>query len=70
LSNYQDFEDRHIGPSASDEAEMLQLLGYSDIKKFIAEVVPANIQIEKTLDTVLDSAETSYDTSFRQHMVD
>jgi glycine dehydrogenase len=58
LSNYQDFEDRHIGPSASDEAEMLQLLGYSDIKKFIAEVVPANIQIEKTLDTVLDSAKS------------
>jgi glycine dehydrogenase len=58
FSNYQDFEDRHIGPSASDEAEMLQLLGYSDIKKFVAEVVPANIQIEKTLDTVLDSAKS------------
>jgi glycine dehydrogenase len=61
LSNYQDFEDRHIGPSATDEAEMLQLLGYSDIKKFIAEVVPANIQIEKTLDTVLDSAKSEVD---------
>ena len=61
LSNYQDFEDRHIGPSATDEAEMLQLLGYSDIKKFIAEVVPANIQIEKTLDTVLDTAKSEVD---------
>ena len=61
LSNYQDFEDRHIGPSATDEAEMLQLLGYSDIKKFIAEVVPANIQIEKTLDTVLDTAKSEFD---------
>ena len=61
LSNYQDFEDRHIGPSATDEAEMLQLLGYSDIKKFVAEVVPANIQIEKTLDTVLDSAKSEVD---------
>ena len=58
MSNYQGFEDRHIGPSASDEAEMLHLLGYSDIKKFIAEVVPANIHIEKTLDTVLDSAKS------------
>jgi glycine dehydrogenase len=58
VANYQGFEDRHIGPSASDEAEMLQLLGYSDIKKFIAEVVPANIQIEKTLDTVLEAAQS------------
>ena len=54
MTNYQDFEDRHIGPSAAHEAEMLQLFGYSDIKKFIAEVVPGNIQIEKTLDKVLD----------------
>lgn len=61
VSNYQDFEDRHIGPSASDETEMLQLLGFSDIKKFIAEVVPANIQIEKTLDKVLDSAKSEVD---------
>ena len=61
LSNYQDFEDRHIGPSATDEAEMLQLLGYSDIKKFVAEVVPANILIEKTLDTVLDTAKSEFD---------
>ena len=61
LSNYQDFEDRHIGPSATDEAEMLQLLGYSDIKKFVAEVLPANIQIEKTLDTVLDTAKSEFD---------
>ena len=61
LSNYQDFEDRHIGPSATDEAEMLQLLGYSDIKKFVAEVVPANILIEKTLDTVLDTAKSEVD---------
>ena len=56
LSNYQAFEDRHIGPSANDESEMLQLLGYSDIKKFIADVVPSNIHIEKTLSETLDRA--------------
>jgi len=58
LSNYQAFEDRHIGPSANDESEMLQLLGYSDIKKFIADVVPSNIQIEKTLAETLDAAKS------------
>jgi glycine dehydrogenase len=58
LSNYQDFEDRHIGPSASDESEMLAVLGYSDIKTFIADVVPENIHIEKQLKDVLDSAKS------------
>jgi glycine dehydrogenase len=58
LSNYQDFEDRHIGPSASDEEQMLGVLGYSDIKKFIADVVPENIHIEKQLKDVLDGAKS------------
>jgi len=58
LSNYQDFEDRHIGPSISDEKEMLGVLGYSDIKKFIADVVPENIHIEKQLKDVLDEAKS------------
>jgi glycine dehydrogenase len=58
LSNYQDFEDRHIGPSASDESELLGVLGYSDIKKFIADVVPENIHIEKQLKDVLDGAKS------------
>jgi len=52
------FETRHIGPSHSDESEMLQLLGYKDIKTFISDVVPANIQITKKLSEVLDSAKS------------
>jgi len=52
------FESRHIGPSHSDESEMLQLLGYSDIKTFISDVVPSNIQITKNLSEVLDSAKS------------
>jgi glycine dehydrogenase len=49
MSDYQNFEDRHIGPSLSQENEMLSVLGYSDLKKFIADVVPENIVIEKKL---------------------
>jgi len=52
------FEVRHIGPTASDEVQMLGVLGYSDIKKFISDVVPANIQIEKQLSEVLDTAKS------------
>ena len=37
---------------------MLGVLGYSDIKKFIADVVPENIHIEKQLKDVLDGAKS------------
>jgi glycine dehydrogenase len=58
MSDYQNFEDRHIGPSASQESEMLSVLGYSDIKSFISDVVPENILIEKKLSGVLDGAKS------------
>ena len=48
------FKDRHIGPTSAQETEMLGVLGYSDIKSFIADVVPENIVIEKKLSEVLD----------------
>ena len=54
MSGERIFQDRHIGPNASQENEMLGVLGYSDIKTFIADVVPANIAIEKKLSDVLD----------------
>lgn len=37
---------------------MLGVLGYSDIQQFIADVIPENIQIEKQLHEVLDSAKS------------
>ena len=37
---------------------MLGVLGYSDIKRFIADVVPENIHIEKQLKDVLDAAKS------------
>ncbi|CAN2198621.1 glycine dehydrogenase [Candidatus Nanopelagicaceae bacterium] len=58
MSDYQNFEDRHIGPSGAQESEMLSVLGYSDIKSFISDVVPENIVIEKKLSEVLDSAKS------------
>ena len=39
MSDYQNFEDRHIGPSVAQESEMLSVLGYSDIKSFISDAV-------------------------------
>jgi glycine dehydrogenase len=54
----EQFVTRHIGPTSSDEAQMLQVLGYTDIKEFIRDVVPKNIQIEKKLSEVLDGAKS------------
>ena len=53
--NGERFEKRHIGPSSSDEQEMLGLLGYSNLETFISDVVPANIAIAKKLSETLDS---------------
>jgi len=52
------FAKRHIGPSSSDELEMLHMLGYQDIEAFISDVIPENIQIAKKLSQVLDSAKS------------
>ena len=56
--NGERFEKRHIGPSGSDELDMLALLGYRDIETFISDVVPTNIQISKKLSQTLDSAKS------------
>ncbi len=58
MTNYQGFEDRHIGPSASQEEEMLRVLGYDNLKTFISDVVPSNIAIETSLSETLDSAKS------------
>ena len=58
MSNYQDFEDRHIGPSSAQESEMLSVLGYSNMESFISDVVPSNIAIAQKLDQVLDVAKS------------
>jgi len=56
MAHYQDFEDRHIGPSHAQEAQMLQVLGYPDLKTFIKAVVPANIAIQTPLSQTLPAA--------------
>jgi glycine dehydrogenase len=48
------FEDRHIGPTSSDEAAMLRHLGYSDLASFIKDVVPSNIAINGVIEKALD----------------
>ena len=58
MSDYQGFEDRHIGPSAAQEEEMLSVLGYDNLKDFIADVVPENIAISESLSQTLNFAKS------------
>ena len=44
------FEDRHIGPSASQISEMLDFLGLNSIDELIDETIPAKIRMSTPLD--------------------
>jgi glycine dehydrogenase len=43
------FQDRHIGPSADEQAAMLSTLGYDSLDAFIDAVVPEDIRLRKPL---------------------
>ncbi len=53
MSNYDAFQHRHIGPSDDQASTMLIELGYSSLKDFIADVVPANIAMAEKLEAHL-----------------
>ena len=53
MSTDRTFEDRHIGPTHSDEAMMLSHLGYKDLSSFISDVVPENIAIEGVIESAI-----------------
>ena len=48
-SDRDQFLDRHIGPSAEDQAAMLGTLGYESLDAFIDAVVPADIRLREPL---------------------
>ena len=53
FAQYSSFERRHIGPTSSQENELLKALGYSDLTSFISDVVPRNIAMAKKLSDAL-----------------
>ena len=48
------FADRHIGPSTSDQAEMLRALGYDSLEALMVAAVPAGIRPPADSETGLD----------------
>ncbi|RPH25305.1 aminomethyl-transferring glycine dehydrogenase [Buttiauxella warmboldiae] len=45
LENHEAFIDRHIGPDAQQQHEMLEAVGARSLDKLIASIVPADIQL-------------------------
>jgi glycine dehydrogenase len=43
LQTNNEFQKRHIGPSASEEAEMLKELGFTSLEEMITKIVPKTI---------------------------
>ncbi|MEZ2578257.1 aminomethyl-transferring glycine dehydrogenase [Buttiauxella ferragutiae] len=45
LENHEAFIDRHIGPNAQQQHEMLETVGARSLNELIASIVPADIQL-------------------------
>ena len=50
LSNKNEFTQRHIGPSETEQSEMLKELGFSNLDDLAKQVVPKTILDTKTMD--------------------
>ena len=55
------FEDRHIGPTHTDELTMLKSLGYQDLASFISDVVPSNIHISGVIESAIGGGKSEVD---------
>src|SRR5690349_9257376 len=49
LSRAEEFARRHIGPSAEEARQMLELLGYSSLETLVDEAVPKSIRLGRPL---------------------
>ena len=62
MSTHENFESRHIGPSAEQEATMLHELGFADLDSFIKSVVTENIAMGQRLADELPAALSEVET--------
>lgn len=62
--DYRNFTRRHVGIPPDEARKMLDYLGYTDIDKLIADTVPEDIRLEKSLSIGKGMSEFAYS----QHM--
>ena len=62
---YDQFADRHIGPSKTELTEMLALIKANSLDQLIEETIPADIRLRKKLDIPIAKTEYDYLKSLR-----
>src|ERR1051325_4110741 len=60
------FARRHIGPSADETAEMLELLGYPSLEALMDEAIPAQIRLGRPLELPAARAEHEVLTALKE----
>ncbi len=50
VNRNQEYRQRHIGPSAEEEREMLRVIGVESLEQLIDETIPANIRFQQEPD--------------------
>jgi glycine dehydrogenase len=60
------FSDRHIGPSADEQAKMLAVVGYGSLEELVEAVVPAAIHAREQLSLPPAVSETEAITALRE----
>lgn len=68
LSNKNEFIQRHIGPSESEQTEMLNELGFSNLDDLAKQVVPKTILDTKTMDIGFGISENDILTQLKNMM--
>lgn len=58
------FQDRHVGPNATEKREMLTAIGVNSIEELVNKTVPAQIRLKKPLNLKPELSEAEY----LQHM--
>jgi glycine dehydrogenase len=59
------FETRHIGPDAAQIQEMLKLVKASSVDELIAQTIPANIRLKRSLQLPAAQSEFEFLSSFK-----
>jgi glycine dehydrogenase len=62
------FLTRHIGPSAAEQAEMLEALGFASLDAFIDATIPETIRFRRPLDLPAGKSEQEALAAFRAEM--
>src|SRR6266542_2077220 len=66
LHRYDKFQDRHIGPNAHEQEEMLAVIGAATLDDLIDQTIPSSIRLKQALKGVKAKTETDFLEEFKE----